>query len=230
MAEDVGGDREFSDETMRFLRELAGHNERDWFLPNKQRYLDHVQAPSVAFVGQVGPKLAKLSRHIVADARPVGGSIMRIYRDVRFAKDKSPYRTSVGIHFAHDGAAKGDEHLPGFFLHLAPGDSWVYAGVWQPAPASLLKIRRAIVTRSAAWKKVRASVPAMEGESLKRVPPGFDAEHPLVEDLKRKDFTAGKEVSDPTITGGRFPERFVDLCRSLDPLNRFLATAMDVPY
>ncbi len=222
--------RPFGPEFFRFLRELAKNNDRDWFSENKARYLEQVQAPSLAFVRAVGPELGALSRRLVADARPSGGSIMRVYRDVRFSKDKSPYRTTVGIHFMHERSPTTDEHLPGFFLHLAPDDSWVYAGVWQPETAPLDLIRRSIVHRAAEWKKVRASVPEIEGESLKRPPAGFAADHPLIEDLKRKGFTTGTPFKDAAVIGPGFPDRFVTACRSLDPLNRFLAKAIQVDY
>ena len=223
-------DAKFTPDSFRFLRELAQHNNREWFTANKARYEQTVRDPSFAFVRAVGPPLAKLSRHLVADPRPVGGSVMRIYRDIRFSKDKSPYRTSIGIHFSHEGTGGEEEHLPGFFLRLAPGDSWLYSGVWQPEPARLHQIRKALIERSAEWKRVRAAVPPIEGESLKRPPPGFDPAHPLIEDLKRKGFTSGRSIKDSTVTGTSFPEEFVKLCRSLDPLNRFLARAMGVDY
>jgi uncharacterized protein (TIGR02453 family) len=214
----------------RFLRELAQHNDREWFAANKDRYLEKVQAPSLEFVRAVGPQLGSLSRHLVADPRPVGGSVMRIYRDVRFSKDKCPYRTSVGIRFMNDGQAKGEEHLPGFFLHLAPGDSWAYGGVWQLEGPSLDAVRRAIVDRSKDWKTLRSKLPEIEGESLKRPPPGFDPEHPFIDDLKRKGFSAGLPFKDAEVTAPDFPRRFVRACRTIDPLNRFLAKALGVEY
>ncbi|MCI4330810.1 MAG: DUF2461 domain-containing protein [Thermoplasmata archaeon] len=220
----------FSSEFFRFLRELAKNNDRGWFNANKSRYLEQVQAPSLAFVRSVGPKLGKVSRHLLADPRPVGGSIMRIYRDTRFSKDKSPYRTSVGIHFMHEATREGAEHLPGFFLHLAPSESWVYAGMWQPEKAMLDQIRHSIVDRTPEWRKVRASVPEVEGESLKRPPPGFDPDHPFVSDLKRKGFTSGLPMKDSEVIAPGFEDRFVAQCKSLDPLNRFLARAVGAAY
>jgi len=223
-------DGKFDPEFFRFLKELARHNEKVWFTANKERYLKHVQGPSSGFVRAIGPELSTLSPYLIADPRPVGGSLMRIYRDVRFSKDKSPYRTTVGIHFMLDAQGKDEDHFPGFFLHLAPQDSWVYAGVWQPAPPQLERIRRAIVDRPSEWKKLRASVPPIEGESLKRPPAGFDPSHPLIEDLKRKGFTAGVGLKDSDVTASDFPARFLEGCGKLDPLNRFLAKALGVDY
>lgn len=215
---------------LRFLGELAKNNNREWFTANKARYLDQVQAPALGLIRTVGPRLEALSPHLVADPRPVGGSMMRIYRDIRFSKDKTPYRTAVGIHFMHDAQRSRNESLPGFFLHLAPGDSWAYAGVWQPEGPRLQLIRQAIVERAPAWRKVRAAVSEIEGESLKRPPPGFDPAHPFIEDLKRKSFTAGRAFKDSEVTSAGFPDRFLSTCEELNPLNRFLAKAVGVEY
>jgi len=230
MPESEANNAQFTPDSFRFLRELARNNNREWFSANKARYERVVRDPSLAFVRAVGPGLATLSRHLIADPRPVGGSVMRIYRDIRFSKDKSPYRTSIGIHFSHEGTGGQEEHLPGFFLHIAPADSWVYAGVWQPESARLSQIRKALVDRSTEWKRVRTSIPPIEGETLKRAPPGFDPSHPLIEDIKRKGFTAGTAIEDSVVTRADFPERFVRLCGSLDPLNRFLARAIGLAY
>jgi uncharacterized protein (TIGR02453 family) len=230
MTPEVSSEVPFSPATFRFLRELAKNNNREWFQANKDRYTDDVLEPSMSFIRAVGPRLEALSPHLVADARPVGGSMMRIYRDVRFSKDKSPYRTAIGIHFMLDSQKSRDESLPGFFFHVAPGDSWAYAGVWRPEPPRLDQIRRAIVDRSSEWKKVRAAVPDIEGEALKRPPPGYDPAHPWIEDLKRKGFTAGVPLKDAEITGPKFPDRFVARCQSLNPLNQFLARAIHIDY
>jgi uncharacterized protein (TIGR02453 family) len=220
----------FTPDFFRFLRELAKNNNKTWFTANKTRYETAVRDPSFAFVRAVGPRLGTVSKHLVADPRPVGGSVMRIYRDIRFSRDKSPYKTAVGIHFPHEGTGADEEHLPGFFLHLAPGDSWVYAGMWMPEPARVLQIRKAIVARSSDWKKVHAAVHEIEGEQLKRPPPGFDPGHPWIVDLRRKGFTSGVSIKDAEVTRHDFPESFVDHCQSLDPLNRFLARAVGVAY
>jgi uncharacterized protein (TIGR02453 family) len=222
--------RGYGPELFRFLREIAKHNDREWFAANKERYLEHVQSPSLEFVRTVGPKLGAVSRHLVADPRPVGGSVMRIYRDIRFSKDKSPYRTSVGIRFMSDSGGKGEDHSPGFFLHISPGDSWAYGGVWMMEGPSLEAVRHAIADRPADWKKVKASVPEIEGESLKRPPSGYDPAHPFIDDIKRKGFSAGLSFKDDEVVGPGFPDRFVKACLKLNPLNRFLATAIGVDY
>jgi uncharacterized protein (TIGR02453 family) len=221
---------QFTPDFFQFLKELAKNNNRPWFTAHKGRYETAVRDPSLAFVRAVGPKLGRLSRHLVADPRPVGGSVMRIYRDTRFSKDKSPYRTTVGIHFPHELVGSEEQHLPGFFLHLAPADSKVYAGMWMPEQKRLHQIRQVLADRSTAWKKVKAAVPEFEGESLKRPPPGYAPDHPLIEDLKRKGFTSGLSIPDSVVTGPKFPDRFISLCQSLNPLNRFLSKAIGIAY
>jgi|SRR5579871_3372702 len=220
----------FGPDLFRFLRELERHNERPWFQANKERYENEVRAPALRFIETVGPGLARISRQLVADPRPVGGSLFRIYRDVRFSKDKSPYQTHVGMHFFHQGMKKGEGSKPGFYLHLSPGESFVAAGMWQPLPPELLRIRTAMVRDPAGWRRATAKGVELEGESLKRVPRGFDPEHPLAEDLKRKDFVASVEFSERQVLARGFDRRFLDACRQLDPLNRFLAKATGIAY
>ena len=103
----------------RFLEDLKKNNQREWFQANKQRYEDEVRHPAQQFISDFGPQLHKISRHFLADPRASGGSMFRIYRDTRFAKDKSPYKTHVGIQFRHKQGK--DVHAPGFYLHL---ESW----------------------------------------------------------------------------------------------------------
>ena len=111
--------RHFTPELFAFLRELAANNDREWFQANKERYETVVKEPAMGFIGDFGAPLSGISKHFVADPRPVGGSLLRIYRDTRFAKDKTPYKTMVGIQFRHEVGK--DIHAPGFYLHLDPG-------------------------------------------------------------------------------------------------------------
>jgi uncharacterized protein (TIGR02453 family) len=219
----------FTNEFFGFLSELDRNNNREWFQANKARFDEEVMAPSVRFVAEAGGKLRAISPHITADAKPFGGSISRIYRDTRFSKDKRPYQTHIGIHFSHDGMKKG-EHLPGYFVHLDPKESGVYSGVWRPEGAALSGIRDAIAKKSTDWKKATKAPVELYGESLKRPPPGVAADHPMVEDLKRKDFIGAVNISRAQVTSPKFMEDFVAACKKMDPLNSFLAKAMGVPW
>jgi uncharacterized protein (TIGR02453 family) len=223
----------FSPELFAFLRDLADHNDRDWFAANKDRYVADVQEPALAFIEDVGMRLPEVSRHFVADARTTGGSLFRIYRDVRFAKDKSPYKTQVGIQFRH--ARSRDVHAPGFYLNLEPGRVFMACGSWRPERDTLHAIRTAIAAKPARWTAI-VEEPAfaerftLGGESLKRPPAGFDREHPLIEELKRKDFIASAELTEDGVTAGDFLDDFLELCGGASEFMRFLCAGARVAY
>src|SRR5579863_7366132 len=161
----------FGRELFRFLSDLKTHNDRDWFAANKERYVRDVEEPMLRFIAVLGERLAEVSTRFVADPRRTGGSMFRIYRDTRFSKDKSPYKTAVAAHFAHEAQEKGTS-LPGFYLHLEPGSAMGGGGIYHPGPTSLERIRDRIVDHPDEWKAVRRTKLAIEGESLKRPPAG----------------------------------------------------------
>jgi uncharacterized protein (TIGR02453 family) len=224
----------FAPELFAFLRELAQNNDREWFAANKARYAAEVQEPALAFVEDVGLRLPdEVSRHFVADPRTTGGSLFRIYRDTRFSKDKTPYKTHVGIQFRHERSR--DVHAPGFYLHLEPGSVFMACGTWHPDRDTLHAIRTAIAARPARWQAIVGD-PAFHrsfrlgGEALKRPPAGFDRDHPLIEDLKRKDFIATADLSESDATGRGFLSRFLALCGDAGEFMRFLCGAARVPF
>src|SRR6058998_1241936 len=180
----------FSPPFFTFLKDLKKNNNREWFTRNKRRYEKQLLEPSLRFVKDVAPRLRTISPYLVADPKPFGGSLFRIYRDIQFSKDKSPYKTNVAMQFWHEKGGK-KIHAAGLYLHLSPGQSFAGAGIWHPDPATLNKVRRAIVSRPEAWRRVKESGLKVEGESLKRPPAGFDPNHHFIEDLKQKDITAG---------------------------------------
>ena len=223
----------FSPGLFAFLRELADHNDREWFAAHKARYVAEVQEPALAFVEDVGMRLPDVSRHFVADARPSGGSLFRIYRDVRFAKDKSPYKTQVGIQFRH--AQSRDVHAPGFYLNLGPDSVFMACGTWHPDRDTLHAIRTAIAAKPGRWQAIVEDAAFQErfrlgGEALKRPPAGFDRDHPLIEELKRKDFIAVTDLSESDATASGFLDRFLALCGEASGFMRFLCDSARVPY
>ncbi len=218
----------FSPGFFRFLRGLERNNNREWFQKNKPRYEKFVLEPSLRFIEDASDELKAVSRYLVADPRPFGGSLFRIYRDIRFSKDKRPYKTNVAMEFWHRRGGK--KSYTGLYLHLAPGHSFAGAGIWHPDPATLNRVRKAIVSRPEAWIRVAESGLKVEGESLKRAPAGFDPNHSFVEDLKLKSITAGVRFSNKQVTGPRFMEDFVQAGKKLIPLNRFLARALGLPW
>jgi uncharacterized protein (TIGR02453 family) len=217
----------------RFLEELAGHNDREWFNANKERYIEEVRDPLLRFIANFAPRLAKISKNMVADPRPVGGSLFRIYRDTRFSKDKRPYKTHAGMSFRHaDGR---DVHGPVFYLHLEPGAAFMAAGMWHPPADALGRVRDAIVAKPGRWKRVLAS-PGLEMDRpheegvLKRPPRGYDPEHPFVEDLKRKSFTASTAFTQREACAPDFLATFERACRRKVPLMEFLTEAVGLPW
>jgi uncharacterized protein (TIGR02453 family) len=222
----------FSPELFDFLRALKRHNERDWFQRNKTRYEQHVRQPLLQFIVDFAPYLGGISVHFVADPRPVGGSMFRIHRDTRFARDKSPYKTAAAAQFRH--AAGRDVHAPGFYLHLEPGEVFAGAGLWHPDGQALALVRQAIADDPAAWTRaVRGSFGkrcTFGGDALKRPPRGFDPQHPLIEEIKRKDFVALHPLSEDQVCAPGFVRRFARACETMAPLVAFVTRALGLPF
>jgi uncharacterized protein (TIGR02453 family) len=217
--------RYFDDETLAFLRELKRHNDRDWFAKNKERYERSVKEPFLQFIEDAGPELRSISRSLVADPRPVGGSLFRIYRDVRFSKDKSPYKPYASAHFPLGRGTAG----PGYYLHVEPGGSIIAGGMWMPDPHALQAIRERISSRPAEWTKARGELDDDE-TALKRPPRGFSPDDPMIEDVKRKRFTSSISLTDAQITGPSLMKTFMRGCERLSPLMAFLAPAVGASW
>src|SRR5438876_8764495 len=141
----------FSPEFFKFLRSLARNNNRVWFQKNKQRYEKYVLAPSLRFVKDAGAELRTVSPYLVADPRPFGGSLFRIYRDIRFSKDKSLYKTNVAMECWH--RCGGKKCYTGLYLHFAPGNSFAGAGIWHPYAPTVNGVGRAIGGLPACWEE-----------------------------------------------------------------------------
>src|SRR6184192_2528039 len=144
------------------------------------------------FIAEVVPRLRTISRHFR------DGSMFRIYRDIRFSRDKSPYKTHAAAHFPH-AASNRDVHAPGFYLHLEPRHCFAAAGLWHPDATTLEKVRRRIANRPGAWKAVLRRRLPIEGDRLSRPPRGYDPTHPHIEDLKLKDFIRRVTFSDAAV-------------------------------
>lgn len=223
----------FGPETFTFLRELAQKNNRQWFQENKKRYDAHAKEPAMRFIVDFGPLLKEISRHFTGDPRPVGGSLFRIYRDVRFSNDKRPYKTNVGIQFRHNQGK--DVHAPGFYLHLEPRNVFAAVGIWHPDPAALGKIRDAIIEDPSGWKravneKTFRSRFNLSGNSLQGAPKGYDPDHPLIGDLKRKDFIGTTTLNENAIGKPEFPRDFAEICKAGASFVKFLCNAIGLPF
>jgi uncharacterized protein (TIGR02453 family) len=223
----------FPEELVSFLSELSRHNNRTWFKANQERYEQNVREPALEFIAGMAEPLRKISPNFVAVPKKMGGSLMRIHRDIRFSKDKKPYKTNLGIHFRH--AAGKDVHAPGFYFHVDPYDVFLGAGIWHPESDALAGIREAIDDDPAGWKKAKANKPfaakfELSGESQRRPPQGYSGDHPLIEDLKRKDFIGicsleHEDLLDPSIL-----DQTVEAFRTAKPLMAFLCKAVRVKF
>lgn len=218
-----------------FFRDLAANNERDWFEKNKPRYKEAVVAPCLSFIEAIGPRLKKISPHFVADPRPNGGSMFRIFRDTRFSKDKTPYKTHAGLQFRHDFGK--DAHAPGFYLHLEPKQVFFGGGVWMPDAPALGKIRDAIVAKTPAWKRARTAASVVEtfgdlseGDPLTRAPKGYDPEHPMIDDLRKKSFFLTTTATISQAGDPKFVDQVAGAYADARPLMKFLTEAVGAPF
>jgi uncharacterized protein (TIGR02453 family) len=224
----------FPGDLFAFFEELKANNQRAWFQDNKARYEAEVVAPMLAFIAGMGPRLAGISPHFVADPRRNGGSMFRIHRDVRFAPDKRPYKEHAACHFRH--AAGRDAHAPGFYLHLEPGLVMIGGGIWLPPSEPLARIRGAIAEKPAAWSRVIANEALLalsegiEGESLKRPPRGFSGDERHIADIRRKSFYAMSRGAAGRAARGDFIDEVAETFRAIAPLMRFLCRALDQPF
>ncbi|MGL4616140.1 MAG: DUF2461 domain-containing protein [Shewanella sp.] len=193
----------FSPASLQFLTRLAQNNSRDWFKAHQDEYEAQVRTPALAFIAQIQPFILQLSPRLTAVPKKVGGSLMRPQRDSRFSHDKTPYKTNVGIQFRHFQGK--DVHAPGLYVHIAEQGCFIAAGIWHPESKTLNAIRSCIDENPNGYKKALQTLQhhgfQMDGDSLIRPPKGFDKHHPLLSELKRKDFIAVKHIP------------FEDLCR-----------------
>lgn len=218
---------------IRFLSDLSRNNKRDWFQANKARYEYEVVGPALAFIEAMVKPLGKISPHFCAVPKKSGGSLLRIYRDVRFSPDKRPYKNNIGIHFRHERGK--DIHAPGFYFHIQPDEVFLGAGIWHPDSQTLGKIRKAIHKDPAGWKKAQGGKAfrdrfEMTGDSLIRTPKGYDADHPQIVALKRKDHIGLHkfdidELFDPSIV-----KKAAATFRSAKPFMNFLCDAIRVKF
>ena len=225
--------RFFSPASFDFLKQLDANNNRAWFDRHKQEYEDAVRSPALDFIAAMADDIEALSPHFLAVPRKVGGSLMRVHRDVRFGKDKRPFKTNVGIQFRHFQGK--DVHAPGFYVHLEPKECFLGVGIWHPDAPALGRLRAAIAENGAAWlnasrNKSFTKVFEPSGDSLANAPRGYAKDHPLLDDLKRKDFIAIMSFPRTLATSARFQPEVVKSFRAAVPYMQFLCDALELPF
>jgi uncharacterized protein (TIGR02453 family) len=226
-------DRYFTKQTLFFLSSLSENNTREWFEQHKQDYEDFVRSPALDFIADMGNELPAISQHFRALPKKVGGSLMRVQRDTRFSPNKTPYKTNIGIHFRHEVGK--DVHAPGYYVHIEPGECFVGVGLWRPDADALFRIRDAIAKNGEAWVKARddrnfRKYFSLEGDALANAPRSFARDHPLAEDLKRKDFIGLAALSNVNVTSGEFRALAAERFKRAEPMMRFLCGALELRF
>lgn len=222
----------FSKETIKFFKQLEKNNNRDWFAENKPWYEEVVLLPAMELVTDIAKPLSKVSPHFTAVSKRSGGSIMRIYRDTRFSKDKTPYKTNLGIQFRHEQGK--DVHAPGFYFHISNGEIFFGAGIWRPANPALNQIRALIDDDTKRWKRIVSKKAFREkyerqGESLKRPPSGYEADHTMIDDLKRKDHIAVTSLEEDLLLDRQLMNVLIANIKATMPFVRFLCDSLRLP-
>lgn len=228
-----GTDLMFTTASIQFLDELVANNNRIWFEENRSRYEAMVREPALEFISEMSPVLKSFAPHFRADPRKAGGSLMRIFRDTRFSRDKTPYKTNIGIQFRH--ASGKDVHAPGFYVHIAGDGCFLAVGCWHPDSESLARIRDRIAGEPDEWFSARDHAGFVEewtlsGESLTRPPRGYQADHAAIEDLKRKDYVAMAALSLDEVLGQNLVQLAGSRFAVATPFMKFLCEALQVRY
>ena len=223
----------FSKKTFDFLRALGRNNNREWFNDHKADFERHVRDPYLQFITDLQAPLARISTHYRADPKKNGGSLFRIYRDTRFANDKTPYKTWAAARFFHE--RRHEMPAPSFYLHIQSGDCFAGGGIWQPEPPTLKKIRDFLYENPSTWKKATHAKKFREnftfwGESLTRPPRGYEADHELIEDLKRKNFAAGVEFNNAVAMSSELMPTVVTTFKRIAPMIDYLCAALDLEF
>ena len=223
----------FTPDAVRFLLELRANNEREWFQPRKAEYERLLKEPLEALCVVLGERFAARGIPLRADAR----SPFRIYRDVRFSKDKSPYKTHVSASFAWAGAGGGqaatgkaaEVHGVGGYFHFEPDEEYVGGGMWHPERPRLEAWRSLVANDSGRVRKAidapsfRKEFGKVGGDQLKRVPPGYPPDHPQAELLKLKDVTFGRRLTADEALSPRLPDILADSFAAAQPVMALLA-------
>ncbi|MFH0991999.1 MAG: DUF2461 domain-containing protein [bacterium] len=213
---------------IRFLKKLKQNNNRTWFEQHKAEYEEQVKLPIQSLVAALQPIVEKFAPEYDLNPRK---ALFRIYRDVRFSKDKTPYKIHAAAHFVIRGKAKGTEGS-GFYLHIEPGNVFLGAGIYMPTAEKLKRIRKAIeeqpkeflaIVKSRSFERTFTK---LEGEKGKRPPQGYQQDHPMLEWLKYKQFYVWLEWPEKECYDPGFVKKVAQIYKEATPLVRFLNAAM----
>lgn len=216
----------FPVEGIQFLRRLKRNNNRQWFASHKTEYEQLVKFPMLTLIASLKPHMEKLAPEIDINPRR---NIFRIYRDTRFSRDKTPYKTNIAAVFHLRGHW---QESAGFYVHIEPGNVYVGGGIYMPNSRQLKKIRQVIADRSGEFLSIVCDdgfvqlFTALEGEKLSRIPHGFPKDHMMSEWLKCKSYYAGVEWKEETCLKRTFIKKVLSVYEEILPLVRFLNSAL----
>jgi uncharacterized protein (TIGR02453 family) len=213
-----------------FLRDLKLNNHREWFQPRKHIYDEKVRGPMLDLVSALNEEISDFAPEMVADPKK---AVYRIYRDVRFSADKSPYKTHIAAVFSPRGLEKHSG--AGLYFHISVDEVLVGGGIYAPGPAELLAVRTHVaghlkeLNATLRERRFRAQFKEMTGEKLKRVPKGFSADDPAAEFLVYKQFLAGTLLPPDIVTTPKLFRELVKHFQAITPFLRFLNTPLSTP-
>lgn len=219
-----------SKDTFQFLNELKQNNNRDWFQENKPRY-EEAKNEFEKFIDALIVEITKFDNSIGHHAAK--DCIFRIYRDVRFSKDKSPYKTHMGAHITASAKRSEIHSRAGYYVHIGPGESMLAGGAYMPQGPWLKAIRKEIDYNADELKKIingtsfKKYFGEIDGEKLKKAPQGYQPDHPEIELLRYKSFLGSHKVSDKEVNSDGFLKHCTEVFKALYPFDQFLNKAMD---
>ncbi len=223
----------FPVDTLRFLSDLEENNNREWFTENRCRYEASFLTPALDFIEAIKKPLDKAAPCLVAEPKKSGGSLLRIYKDTRFSKDKTPYKTNLGIQFRH--MAGKDIHAPGIYIHIACDECFLGAGMWRPPSEVVKAVRAYIEDPQSSWMKMRRGKKLNDAfelydDRLKTAPRGVAKDHPLIDELRLKSYIVMAKLSRREIQSAEFVDQVIKLIRTSRPLMIALCEATNQPY
>jgi uncharacterized protein (TIGR02453 family) len=217
-------------EALQFLEDLIANNNTEWMHANKKRY-ENYKKDYHQYIAEILAEIKPLDKSL--EPLEVKNCTFRINRDIRFSKDKSPYKTNMGVWFSQN---KNRKNSPGYYIHFEKGNSFIAGGVWCPEPDELKKIRKEIeffhddlekIVNEKNFKKEFAALSREENNVLKNAPKGFEPTHPAIEFLKLKSFTASQKIDDKLFTQPNFSKKIAQKLIVLKPMNDFLNRALE---
>jgi uncharacterized protein (TIGR02453 family) len=215
---------------IQFIEDLKANNNTEWMHANKKRY-ENYKKDYHQFIASVLEKMKPLDKSL--EALEVKNCTFRINRDIRFSKDKSPYKTNIGVWLTTN---KNRKNSPGYYIHFEKGSSFIAGGSWCPEVDELKKIRKEIaffyedlekIVNATDFKKEFKAISREEVNVLKKAPKDYDPNHPAIEFLKLKSFTASQKIDDKMFTEKDFSEKIAQKLIALKPFNDFLNRALE---